>query len=244
MEVSLNNLLECGFHRNIVAFDLPIIVLAVPGAGKTSCIRRLLREDSRFEAWTFGVADHHNCSGRFIRGITEDSKPTGGDFIIVDEFQRGDWKSFKPFAILGDIAQLMLKTNVKFSSAFSKCSSHRVPLPVVKLLQEFDFEIAGERAGLLEIKSLLGAEPEGVVVCFEREVCDFLDYNQVEHKSPNDIVGLEFPIVSLIISGKDIIGRQGAEFYVCCTRASDKLLIITPNPEDFHKGPNAIDSSS
>jgi hypothetical protein len=71
MDVFINSLLECGFRRNKIVFDLPIVVLAVPGAGKTSSIRRLLREDSRFEAWTFGVADHHNCSGRFIKGITE-----------------------------------------------------------------------------------------------------------------------------------------------------------------------------
>lgn len=244
MDVFINNLLECGFRRNKIVFDLPIVVLAVPGAGKTSSIRRLLREDSRFEAWTFGVADHHNCSGRFIKGITEDSKPDPGKFIVIDEFQRGDWEKFKPFAIFGDIAQLMLKSSTAFESVFSKCSSHRVPLPVVKLLQELDFEITSEREGVLEIKALLGSEPEGVVTCFETEVCEFLDYNRIDHKSPADVIGLEFPTVTLVISGKSAVGVRRAEFYICCTRTTGKLLIITPDPEEFHNCSNAIDSTS
>nr|AAK85157.1 TBG1 [Alfalfa latent virus] len=244
MDVFIKDLIQCGFRRNKVVFDLPIVVLAVPGAGKTSSIRRLLREDSRFEAWTFGVPDHHNCSGRFIKGVTESSEPNPDKFLIVDEFQRGDWEKFKPFAIFGDVAQLMLKNTASFDSVFSKCASHRFPLSVAKLLQELDFEITSEREGVLQIKDLLGSEPQGVVTCFESEVCDLLDYNQVDHKNPTEVIGLEFPIVSLVISGRAVLEVHRAEFYICCTRATDKLIIISPEPEQFHRGSNAIDSTS
>jgi hypothetical protein len=73
---------------------------------------------------------------------------------------------------------------------------------------------------------------------------EFLDYNRIDHKSPADVIGLEFPTVTLVISGKSAVGVRRAEFYICCTRTTGKLLIITPDPEEFHNCSNAIDSTS
>lgn len=244
MDVLFNCLEFSGFTRSSVLVGKPIVVLAVPGAGKTTAIRRLLSLDTRFRAYTFGTPDFPSVTGRHIRGIAERDAAEDCEYVVVDEFQRGDYQSLKPFAVFGDVSQFYKAESLCIPSNWFKSHSHRVPLVVCKFLQQLGFSIDGSASGTLRFAKVFDAELEGTIISFDREVHALLSRHSCEHKSVDDCVGKEFEVVTLILSSTEIEDQDKAKFYCAVTRARRSLLILIPELCELRLCGNAFDTSA
>nr|AXN55960.1 putative TGB1 protein [Red clover carlavirus 1] len=244
MDVLFNCLEFSGFTRSSVLVGKPIVVLAVPGAGKTTAIRRLLSLDTRFQAYTFGTPDFPSVTGRHIRGVVEREAAENCEYVVVDEFQRGDYLSLNPFAVFGDVSQFYKAENLCIPSNWFKSHSHRVPLVVCKFLQQLGFSIEGSAPGALRFAKVFDAELEGTIISFDKEVHELLSRHSCEHKSVDDCVGKEFEVVTLILSSTEIEDQDKAKFYCAVTRARKSLLILIPELCELRLCGNAFDTSA
>jgi hypothetical protein len=57
MDVLVKYLDKYKFKRVRSDLSVPVVIHSVPGAGKSSVIRDIIRADRRFEACTYGKAD-------------------------------------------------------------------------------------------------------------------------------------------------------------------------------------------
>lgn len=243
MDVLFDTLDLCGFTRSSVRLGSPIVILAVPGAGKTSFLRRLLSIDTRFVGCTFGVPDPHGVTGRHIVDARKLSPLEEGKFLLVDEFQRGDYKVLKPYAILGDVAQFCLSPGLVIEANWFKSSSHRVPAVVCDLLNSLGFSISSTAAGELHVLGLFEADLTGTVITYDSEVCELLSQHSCAHVSLEACAGSEFQEVSLLLGGPIIAAADRSKFYLAATRASKILNIFLPTVSELSMSGNAADTS-
>nr|WDD44731.1 triple gene block protein 1 [Shallot latent virus] len=230
MDVLCKVLIECGFRRLEGSGNKCKVILGVPGSGKSSCIRKLINLDSRFIAATFGAPDPLNLTGRRIRAVTElTTLDRAGKFLILDEFQRGDYNSLEPFALFGDVCQFFDYSGACPVADWCKSESHRVNSNTCKFLQSFGFEITSNIPGSLSFGGLYETELEGTVVTYCSHVVNLLKSHGVGHYTLEDCRGLEFEGVTLCLSDSSIHREDLARFYVCATRSRGNLIILTPD---------------
>lgn len=233
MDVFCKVLIECGFSRLDGSGNKCKIVLGVPGCGKSSCIRKLINLDSRFIAATFGAPDPLNVTGRRIRAISELTTSDYTDkLLLLDEFQQGDYEEFKPFALFGDVCQFFDSTKPYPIADWYKVVSHRVNKNTCNFLRKFDFEITSSVPGDLTFGGLYEKELQGTVITFCTQVSKLLKAHGVEHHTLADCRGSEFADVTLCLSDSVVHKKDLAKFYVCATRSSKNLLILTPDASE------------
>nr|QCY49493.1 triple gene block 1 protein [Shallot latent virus]QCY49514.1 triple gene block 1 protein [Shallot latent virus] len=230
MDVFCKVLIECGFSRLEGSGNKCKVVLGVPGCGKSSCIRRLINLDSRFIAATFGFPDPLNVTGRRIRAVSELAVlDCAGKFLLLDEFQQGDFEDLKPFALFGDVCQFFDSTRAYPVADWCKTVSHRVNKLTCDYLQGFGFEITSSERGELFFGGLYEKELQGTVITYCTQVSSLLEAHRVEHYTLENCRGSEFSEVSLCLSDSVIHREDLAKFYVCATRSRGNLLILTPD---------------
>jgi hypothetical protein len=233
MDVFCKVLIECGFSRLDGSGNKCKVVLGVPGCGKSSCIRKLINLDSRFIAATFGTPDPLNVTGRRIRAVTElsDSDCTE-KFVLLDEFQQGDYEKFKPFALFGDVCQFFDSTRAYPVADWCKIVSHRVNKNTCDFLRNFGFEITSSVPGDLIFGGLYEKELQGVVITYCSQVSDLLRAHGVDHYVLANCRGSEFASATLCLSDHVVNKKDLAKFYVCATRSRGDLLILTPDASE------------
>lgn len=230
MDVFCKVLIESGFSRIDGSGNKCKVVLGVPGCGKSSCIRKLINLDSRFVAATFGAPDPLNVTGRRIRAVTELATfDLTGKFLLLDEFQLGEFEELKPFALFGDVCQFFDSARPYPIADWFKTVSHRVSEPVCNYLRTFGFEITSSVQGVLTFGGLYESELQGVVITYCTQVSALLKAHRVEHHTLVTCRGSEFPCVSLCLSDSVVHKEDLAKFYVCATRSRGELLILTPD---------------
>lgn len=233
MDVFCKVLIECGFNRLEGSGNKCKVVLGVPGCGKSSCIRKLINLDSRFIAATFGTPDPLNVTGRRIRAISElTTSDCSGKFLLLDEFQQGDYETLEPFALFGDVCQFFDSTKPYPIADWCKKVSHRVNKSTCDFLQRFGFEITSSVPGALIFGGLYEKELQGAVITFCSKVSTLLSAHTVEHYTISDCRGSEFPNVTLCLSDSVVHKEDLAKFYVCSTRSRGDLLILTPDASE------------
>ena len=230
MDVFCKVLIECGFSRLEGSGNKCKVVLGVPGCGKSSCIRKLINLDSRFIAATFGTPDPLNVTGRRICAVTElTTLDYAGKFLLLDEFQRGDFEELKPFALFGDVCQFFDSTRSYPVADWCKIVSHRVNKETCDFLRNFGFEITSSVPGKLTFGGLYENELQGIVITYCTEVSALLKAHCVAHYTLEDCRGSEFAETSVCLSDSVIHREDLAKFYVCATRSRGDLLILTPD---------------
>ena len=233
MDVFCKVLIECGFSRIDGSGNKCKVVLGVPGCGKSSCIRKLINLDSRFIAATFGAPDPLNVTGRRIRAVSElTTSDCAEKYLLLDEFQLGDYEVFKPFALFGDICQFFDSTKPYPIADWHKVVSHRVNKNTCDFLRRFAFEITSDVPGDLTFGGLYERDLRGTVITFCSQVSTLLRAHGVEHFTLNDCRGSEFTEVTLCLSDSVVHKNDLAKFYVCATRSSGNLLILTPDASE------------
>jgi hypothetical protein len=168
--------------------------------------------------FTLGEADEGNLQGRFIRKykkIEDTSK-----FIVIDEYLSGE---------LDLVADAYFSDPFQNNSSFPEAHyinsvSLRVPREVCGWLRKLKFEISSEVEGVISFQPFFGGDPEGVSICLEKEVFEYLKKFGVNCLTPCTIRGREFEVVTLFLSS-DISELNRSELFVAATRAKSKLIV-------------------
>lgn len=228
MDIVLAELEKSGFQRIARVNRGALVVHCVPGAGKSSLIRRLLDRSTIFTAYTFGVADPVNLSGRRILPAKEYRGQSTTDFIIVDEYTEGDWEALNPRVIFGDPCQTHSENNYLLAD-FVCFKTQRFGQQTCNLLRSFGFAIESDLKDEVVITRAVGSEIVGELIVGDCEAATFAEFHGAEFKRVNDIRGSTFPEVTFLTSYESIPDSLRADFYLCLTRHRTKLRILTPD---------------
>ena len=225
MDIVVNKAQSFGFQRLSSKLDLPIVLHSVPGAGKSSLIRELIK-DSRFEAYTFGEPDRPSVSGYWIRPHTELNQRNREKFILIDEYTEAGINLDFAYAVFGDPLQ---SDNKQVKRAHFVCKeSRRFGKATAQLLQHFGFDVHSSGDDVVNITDALTVDPKGVIVYYEDEVKCLLDYNRVEAKHVREIRGKTFEEVTFITASNDL-GSDPVAAFQCLTRHKVVLNIFCPD---------------
>nr|WCC72447.1 TGB1 [Rose virus B] len=228
MDIVLNELESANFVRVARVNRGAIVVHCVPGAGKSSLIRRLLERSTIFVAYTFGEPDPVNLTGRRILPASEFVQPSASDFIIVDEYTEGDWAELNPRVIFGDPCQSS-RPNTSLIADFICNRTRRFGESTCKLLRSFGFDIYSDLEDCVVIKSAVGSDYSGELIVGDKEAADFASSHGAEFKNFCGIRGSTFKEVTFLTSFESIPDELRAQFYICLTRHQVKLTILVPN---------------
>nr|QED43240.1 TGB1 [Garlic common latent virus]QED43246.1 TGB1 [Garlic common latent virus] len=221
MDVLVNKLLSFNFVRVSNKLSKPIIVNCVPGAGKSYLIRELLKEDERFLAYTFG-ADITETTDCITILRAPETKPSC-NFIIIDEYQLGDWQRFEPIAIFGDPLQ---GSSECLRPHFTTDLTRRFGSSTCSFLQSIGFQIRSERTDICTIAEAANAELEGTVIAYGPEAEWLLKWYGVSYWKVCEIQGKTFDIVTLVTDYSVVTESNRRDLYLCLTRHRDKLQIL------------------
>jgi len=228
MDIVLSELENSGFSRIARVNRGALVVHCVPGAGKSSLIRRLLSRSTIFTAYTFGVADPVNLSGRRILPAKEYRGQGPSDFIIVDEYTEGDWEALNPRVIFGDPCQTHTD-NDSLIADFICFRTHRFGKATCALLQSFGFTIESDLEDEVIVSKAVGSEIAGELIVCDCEAAAFAESHGVDFKKAADVRGSTFPEVTFLTSYESIPDQLRADFYLCLTRHQNKLIVLTPD---------------
>lgn len=223
MDILVKYLSKYNFIRICASIRPPVVVHCVPGAGKSSLIREIILEDSRFVAFTCGIPDQPNLEGRWIQRLPE--KLPEGKFVLIDEYTLSN-SEFNAFALFGD--PLQSNHEVHFQANFICRFSHRFGLNTAALLNTLGFDIEASGEDQVQIEDIFSKDPEGQVVYFEEEVGKLLCAHGVKAKKTCEIVGQTFECVTFVTAENKPLSNP-TEVFQCITRHRKKLIILCPN---------------
>ncbi|AFP73389.1 TGB1 [Sweet potato C6 virus] len=226
MDVIVKKLRSRGFTFNKPIEGSFLVVNCVPGAGKSSLIRELIEEDSRFEAFTFGHPDKPNVTNCFIKSSDE---IRSRQFAIVDEYTEGDFRKFDPIAIFGDPCQSTAFKEPNLICNYFSTRTFRFGKATAALLRSLGFNIWADKEDTVEIGHIFEREPEGQIVCYEPEIQRLVERHSGFALTVEDIRGITEDVVTFITSETKFDNKHSALIYLCLTRHMSKLLILTPD---------------
>lgn len=223
MDVLIRKLSEFNISRIRNSIRPPVVIHCVPGAGKSSCIRSLIREDPRFTAFTRGVPDKPHISGTYIRPLPE-SLPIDR-LVLLDEYTLGDSIPQGIFAVFGDPSQS--PTGFCLPADFLGKVSRRFGRNTAALLRSLDFEVEADGEDEVQIQDIFVGDLEGKVIFHEKEVGCLLARHSVEALDIADIQGQTFDCVTFVTTGNSPVDR--VRDFQCLTRHRKKLKILCPD---------------
>nr|WNN29045.1 TGBp1 [Mentha arvensis robigovirus 1] len=212
------------FTRTDLPLSFPVVVHGVPGCGKTTLLKKLLKVDHRFNIQSFGVVPPIDLAGREI--IAAPAKLKEG-FNFLDEYTKAE--NLEGFDLLiGDPLQVKgCFQKAHYVNSITRRFGRSVCLELLKL----GFEIYSAKETDTEVvkANLFRHKLEGQVVCFELCIQKLLCSHSVPFLTPKDLSGFETSVVTFVTASKDLNDIISAELYLCLTRARDKLVILSPN---------------
>nr|QIJ97115.1 Triple gene block protein 1 [Cowpea mild mottle virus] len=201
----------------------PIVINCVPGAGKTTLIRELIKESSNFAAFSTVRADQENLIGRKIEKFTGELPKD--KLVILDEYQNLSTIPKGVFAVFGDPLQSCKPSFLE--ADFISFKSYRFGKSTAKLLKTLGFKVETDKEDIVSIENIFEGEPVGQVICFEEEVVTLLRNHSVEFLEPKDLQGLTFETVTFITTGS--VTEANKHFHlICLTRHSNSLKVLSP----------------
>ncbi|QYF50260.1 MAG: TGB1 protein [Hainan betaflexivirus] len=223
MNIVLDCLCEFGFRRLSNKLGKPVVVNCVPGAGKTTLIRKVLSLSLDCVAFTTGEPDCISLTGNHIKRWEGHLIP--GKVNILDEYQRLTTLPEGFDFIFGDPTQA-LHPNV-LEPCFVSYYSHRFGSETAALLQRLGFEIQAEGEDQVIVGDLYKVDPIGTIICFQEEVCKLLKAHGLDFHGVSDIIGATYDTVTFYCSGP-FNHSQAHLFLICLTRHRKKLLVLCP----------------
>nr|ANH10861.1 triple gene block gene protein 1 [Opuntia virus X]ATU47237.1 TGB protein 1 [Opuntia virus X] len=210
------------YTRTDRAFSKPLIVHAVAGAGKTSLIRRFMKENAQVSAQTHGTPDPPNLTRKMITKVTA---PKSNHFNILDEYcafpLKGSWDAcFADPLQHPDFAQ---------EPHFIKETTHRFGPETCELIKSLGIPICPlGPSQVLTIKGLFEGEIFGKVICLDSDIAALACRHRIPISQPKQTIGLEFPTVTVLSSlplsqVEDVTGA-----YISLTRHTKELHVRAP----------------
>lgn len=211
--------LEANDFIKIANIESPLIVHSVPGAGKSSLIRSFIAVSPFCEAFTHGVPDLPNLSGRYIKSYSRASE-SKADFKILDEY---NCKTFEGHfdVLIGDPLQVSGESQ---QAHFIKLRSHRFGKSTCRLLNTLGFQVNSEKEDTVVFSDFYGERPEGTLIAVEPEVINYLNSHGLQPLGPCNIRGSTFKVVSFF-HNKPLSELKSADLFVCLSRHSEKLIL-------------------
>nr|UOI87896.1 triple gene block protein 1 [Butterbur mosaic virus] len=224
MDVLVSKCLEFGFSRVSTSSSKPQVIHCVPGAGKSSLIRAILKADSRFYAVTGGVPDPvTGLQGRILPldGIAH----PGACFKLVDEYTEAPDAIEGAFAIFGDPVQS--KRTSPLLPNFISLTTRRFGKNTCDLLRVFGFEVSSDKEDEVQIARADQSEVEGKLVVLGDEAKALACYYNLDYLTAETARGKTYPTVTLLTGFSEVPAEIYPDLYVCLTRHQDKLIILT-----------------
>ncbi|QVY19179.1 triple gene block protein 1 [Clivia carlavirus A] len=204
-----------------------IVVHCVPGAGKSTIIRRIISGDTRFRAYTLGVADPASLSGQTIRPYCElAERKDNFKFTIIDEYILIKGEIPTACALFGD--NLQYRGEHQLIANYICTFSYRVGKATCELLRNLHFDIQSEKEDICEVHKFTEFEPVGKLIAIGQEALTLLKRHKATFFTVEQVRGAEFDTVTLLLSEEDISDFR-EEFYLCATRHTRELHILTPD---------------
>lgn len=224
MDILITKLRE---NFNLVSTNSrPLVVNCVPGSGKSTLIRSLIEQDSRFVAYTAGKSDFPSLTGRFIRPFT--SEVEADKLCILDEYQVVDPVHYCKFAVIfGDPQQAFVKEPLLAS--FTCTRTHRFGRNTAYHLRKSGIDITAEKEDRFSIEYIFSGKIVGQVLAFEPAVLELLDSHSCPYLHPESVRGCTFERVTFITIGVPLPECQRHLAYICATRHTEELKILTAN---------------
>nr|QFZ79274.1 triple gene block protein 1 [Sweet potato chlorotic fleck virus] len=212
----------------------PIVVNCVPGSGKSHFIRTLITGDSRFRAYTGGVPDFQNLTGRYLRKFEGSVDP---QFInILDEYQAVDPVHYSKFAaIFGDPLQEIPKS-IYPQASFVCNATKRFGKETVLYLNKLGVDITSEREDKLDIEYIFSGKIVGIVIAFEEEIIKLLSSHSCSFRRPQEVRGETFDRVTFVCTGRRVTECERHLVYIALTRHRDQLKILTADVTNAARG--------
>nr|UDF48724.1 triple gene block protein 1 [Cowpea mild mottle virus] len=223
MNELLDILSEYNFERLGHRLSEPIVINCVPGAGKTHLIRTLIESSDNFVAFTTGVPDAPNLTGKRIEHISKFKN--SGKLVLLDEYQNLPTLPEGLFAVFGD--PLQSKNPILLPANFISYKSRRFGKNTAQLLQALDFKVHSDLEDEVIIKDIFIGEPEGQIICFEQEVIDLLRAHNLDFLTPCSCQGESFEVVTFVTTGS-VSPDNKHEHLICLSRHKAKLIILCP----------------
>lgn len=225
MNTFTNSLLAEGFTRTQRPLSEPIVVHAVAGAGKSTLIRKLLKQSDEFRAHTHGPPDPKTLDCTSILPFT--SNPPQHLFNILDEYPLASPKGYK--ALFADILQ---HRNNHLPPHFIKFTSHRLaPSTTQFIADHLGIPIQGEgSAELTSVQPVLGSPLYGTIISLTPETSSLLTSHKAQFFCPDQVLGQEFEVVTVLsaIPIRHLKDHSGA--YIALTRHTKELHVRSPDP--------------
>nr|WPR22243.1 triple gene block 1 [Grapevine rupestris stem pitting-associated virus] len=198
----------------------PVVVHSVPGSGKSSLIRELISEDEAFAAFTAGVPDSPNLTGRYIKPYSPGCAVQGKINILDEYLSVSDTAGFD--VLFSDPHQ---NISIPREAHFIKTKTCRFGASTCKYLQSFGFNICSDGEDAVIIGSPFELDVEGVLICFGKEAVDLAVAHNSDFKLPCEVRGSTFNVVTLLKS-RDPTPEDKHWFYIAVTRHRNKLIIM------------------
>ncbi|ACM45998.1 triple gene block protein 1 [Helleborus mosaic virus] len=221
-------LIEFGFHRFSNHHSEPFVVHCVPGAGKSTAIRKILSCLPEARAYTFGVCDPPSVCTCRIQGVREWDQATSTEFTIVDEYTEGDYIKLQPKLVFGDPCQSEHLSRV-LRPHYTCLTTKRFGAETCAILRKLKFQIFSEKCDTVLQVGIFEGEPEGQVVAFEDEVKTLLNSHNCEYKGLCEIRGETYKCVTFVTATVGVPKQDIEKFFLCLTRHSEKLVILSPD---------------
>lgn len=220
----MNNLVKALYAFEFVGvfcvLKFPVVVHSVPGSGKSSLIRELISEDESFVAFTAGVPDSPNLTGRYIKPYSPGCAVQGKINILDEYLSVSDISGFD--VLFSDPYQ---NTSIPREAHFIKTKTCRFGANTCKYLKSFGFDIHSDGVDTVVIGSPFELDVEGVLICFGKEAVDLAVAHNSDFKLPCEVRGSTFNVVTLLKS-RDPTSEDKHWFYIAATRHRSKLIIM------------------
>ncbi|AIZ76638.2 triple gene block protein 1 [Elderberry carlavirus E] len=225
MDIIIELAEQYGFQRTKSKLVKPLVFHCVPGAGKSTFIRLLLAEIPGSKAFTHGVADTPTICGLYIRDAKDIELTSSGSALLLDEYTEFEELPTHTLAAFGD--PLQSNKYAPREPHFISDLTRRFGNQTVLLLKSLGFNVRTEKVDTVVVEDIYAGEPEGQILCNEREVAALLCAHQLDYLFVDQLRGRTFDKVTYITAENSPSDRVGS--FQCLTRHTTKLKILCPD---------------